>query len=124
MNIIELYKNVWHGLQEQRQRLPHALLLVGQRGLGKFELARAFAAGLLCEKQIPGGQACGHCLACNWFAQGNHPDFRLLQPDALAEDGDGEEGKKKASQQITIDQIQNWMISSTLVRIGTACVLS
>ncbi len=106
MNIIELYKNVWHGLQEQRQRLPHALLLVGQRGLGKFELARAFAAGLLCEKQIPGGQACGHCLACNWFAQGNHPDFRLLQPDALAEDGDGEEGKKKASQQITIDQIR------------------
>lgn len=106
MNIIDLHKNVWHGLQEQRQRLPHALLLVGQRGLGKFELARAFAAGLLCEKQIPGGAACGHCMACNWFSQGNHPDFRLLQPDALAEDGDGEEGKKKASQQITIDQIR------------------
>ena len=106
MNIIELHHDVWHGLQEQRQRLPHALLLVGQRGLGKFELARAFAAGLLCEKQIPSGEACGHCMPCNWFAQGNHPDFRLLQPDALTEDVDSEEGKKKASQQITIDQVR------------------
>ena len=106
MNIIELHRNVWRGLQDQRQRLPHALLLIGQRGLGKFELARTFAAGLLCEQKIPGGEACGHCLACNWFAQGNHPDFRLLQPDALAEDADSEEGKKKASQQITIDQIR------------------
>ena len=55
MNIIELHHDVWRGLQEQRQRLPHALLLVGQRGLGKFELARAFAAGLWCENQILSG---------------------------------------------------------------------
>lgn len=106
MNIIELHADIWRGLQSQRQRLPHALLLVGQRGLGKFDLARAFAAGLLCEQQSSDGKACGKCLACNWYEQGNHPDFRLLQPDALAEEGEGEEGKKKASQQITIDQIR------------------
>ena len=45
-------------------------------------------------------------MACNWFEQGNHPDFRLLQPDSLAVDADTEESKKKASQQITIDQIR------------------
>jgi DNA polymerase III subunit delta' len=106
MNIIELHAKVWSGLQARRAQLPHALLLVGQRGLGKFDLAQAFAASLLCESPTPTGGACGKCLACNWFSQGNHPDFRLLQPDALAEEGEAEEGKKKASQQITIAQVR------------------
>lgn len=106
MNVIDLHRQVWRGLQERRQRLPHALLLIGQKGLGKFELARLFAASLLCERPQPDGRACGACLACNWYAQGNHPDFRLLQPEAMAEEADAEEGKKKASQQITIDQVR------------------
>lgn len=106
MNVIELHEKLWAGLQARRERLPHALLLSGQKGIGKFELARQFAAGLLCEQPTADGRACGGCLACNWFAQGNHPDFRLLQPDALAEEGEAEEGKKKASQQITIDQVR------------------
>ena len=106
MNVIELHQKVWSGLQARRERLPHSLLLVGQKGLGKFELARHFAASLLCELTQTDGLACGKCLACNWFAQGNHPDFRLLQPDALGEDVEVEEGKKKPSQQITIDQVR------------------
>lgn len=107
MKIIELLPETWRSLQERRSRLPHALLLVGQKGLGKYELAKAFAASLLCESPQTDGQACGHCLACNWYAQGNHPDFRLLQPEALAaEEAEVEEGKKKPSQQITIDQIR------------------
>ncbi|MFN4341977.1 MAG: DNA polymerase III subunit delta' [Azonexus sp.] len=106
MNVIELHSRVWLSLQERRQRLPHALLLVGQHGLGKFELARRFAASLLCEAPQADGLACGSCLACNWFEQGNHPDFRLLQPDALREEAVVEEGKGKPSQQITIDQVR------------------
>ena len=106
MNVIELHAKVWAGLQARRERLPHSLLLVGQKGLGKFELARRFAASLLCESPQMDGLACGKCLACNWFEQGNHPDFRLLQPDALGEDVEVEEGKKKPSQQITIDQVR------------------
>ena len=43
------------------------LLFVGQKGLGKFELAKQFAAGLLCEVPQDHGIACGKCLACNWF---------------------------------------------------------
>ena len=106
MNVISLHKPVWDALQKRREKMPHALLLSGQRGLGKFELARTFAASLLCESPLAEGNACGHCLACNWFAQGNHPDFRLLQPDALSDTGDNEDAKKKASQQITIDQVR------------------
>jgi DNA polymerase III subunit delta' len=106
MNVIELHAKVWSGLQARRERLPHSLLLVGQKGLGKFELARRFAASLLCESPQMDGLACGKCLACNWFEQGNHPDFRLLQPDALGDEVEIEEGKKKPSQQITIDQVR------------------
>lgn len=106
MNVISLHKKVWDGLLARRGRLPHSLLLVGQKGLGKYELARQFAASLLCEQPQADGLACGKCLACNWYAQGNHPDFRLLQPDALGEESEAEEGKKKPSQQITIDQVR------------------
>lgn len=107
MNAIELHKELWLRLQARRERLPHALLLTGQRGLGKFDLAQAFAASLLCESPSMDGLACGRCLACNWYSQGNHPDFRLLRPEAMAEAEEGEEeGKKKASQQITIDQVR------------------
>ncbi len=106
MNVINLHEPVWKSLQARRARMPHALLLLGQRGLGKFELARQFAASLLCEQPQGDGRACGHCLACNWYGQGNHPDFRLLQPEAFADDAEAEEGKKKASQQITIDQVR------------------
>ncbi len=106
MNIIDLHANTWKSLQKRREQLPHALLLSGQKGMGKYQLAREFAAGLLCESPNNHGIACGRCLACNWFAQGNHPDFRLLQPEALDEEAASEEGKKKPSQQITIDQIR------------------
>ena len=106
MNVFSLHSKVWSALQARREQLPHSLLLIGQKGLGKFELARQFAASLLCETPQPDGKACGKCLACNWYAQGNHPDFRLLQPDALNDEVEAEDGKKKASQQITIDQVR------------------
>jgi DNA polymerase-3 subunit delta' len=106
MNVIELHGKVWSALQARREQLPHSLLLIGQKGLGKFDLAKQFVASLLCEAPQMDGTACGKCLACNWYGQGNHPDFRILQPDAMNDDAEAEEGKKKASQQITIDQVR------------------
>ncbi len=108
MNIIDLHKTAWNTLLERRARLPHALLLSGRRGIGKFLLAQRFAAALLCEQPLPTLEACGQCPACAWLAQGNHPDFRLLQPEALAEQTpEGvDAGRRKPSQQITIDQVR------------------
>jgi DNA polymerase-3 subunit delta' len=114
MNIIEIaLAKVWHQLQARRAQLPHALLISGQRGIGKFDLARSASPSRCSAKmRTESGTACGKCLACGWLAQGNHPDLRLLQPEALAsgessEAGEGEEvGKKKPSQQITIDQVR------------------
>lgn len=110
MNICDLHDKAWAQLGERRAKLPHALLLNGQRGIGKFDLARVFAESLLCENPGPSHAPCGACLACGWLAQGNHPDFRLVRPEAMAEEeGEGSEGggKKKPSQQITIDQIRS-----------------
>ncbi|WP_234087786.1 DNA polymerase III subunit delta' [Azonexus sp. R2A61] len=106
MNICQLHEPSWKALSARRERLPHALLLIGQRGIGKQALAQQFAGALLCESPTAQGEACGACLACHWYSQGNHPDFRLLQPEALAGNIETEEGKKKPSQQITIDQIR------------------
>ncbi|WP_325329324.1 DNA polymerase III subunit delta' [Sulfuricella sp.] len=96
-----------------RDKLPHALLFHGRAGIGKLHLAQVLAQSLLCENRSDIGLACGTCPACAWFMSGNHPDFRLVQPELLApaqEDGEagegGEEGKKKPSKQIKIEQIR------------------
>ena len=84
-----------------REALPHALLLHGPPGIGKSALSEVFAAALLCEQPDADGRACGGCAACGWFAQGNHPDVRVLAPG-----GDDEEGKEKASREIKIAQVR------------------
>jgi DNA polymerase-3 subunit delta' len=96
---------------ERRVKLPHALLIHGRAGLGKTHLARIFAQTILCETAEGAEPACGACAACGWFEQGNHPDFRLLQPDALSTDPGREEGDTAeggpASRQIRIDQVRD-----------------
>ena len=96
-----------------RERLPHAMLFHGRSGIGKFHLAQVLAQSLLCENLLGNGIACGTCPACVWFAAGNHPDYRLVQPEALSttdEDTSAgeadDEGKKNASKQIKIEQIR------------------
>ncbi len=96
----------WIGL---RSRLPHAILLKGSQGIGKFDFAMNLAQSLLCEQTLADGLACQDCPSCHWFNQETHPDFRLLQPDSLSETESGEEhetGKKKPSRQISVDQVR------------------
>ena len=89
--------------------MPHAVLLKGAQGIGKLDLALNFAQSLLCEKPDADGTACHECSSCHWFEQDNHPDFRLIQPDALsaAEDGEEKPGGKKPSREISVDQIRD-----------------
>ena len=63
----------------EANRIHHAYLFSGPAGVGKKTLARAFAAGLLCES--PGcGDACGGCLPCRQLKGNNHPDFHVTAP--------------------------------------------
>jgi DNA polymerase III subunit delta' len=71
----------WDRLEKlvRQDTLPHALLLVGQRGMGQRDFAEAFATLLLCEKL--GHQACGTCSSCALMYAETHPDFFALQPE-------------------------------------------
>jgi DNA polymerase-3 subunit delta' len=62
-------------------RLPHALLISGQEGVGKRALAEQLAHSLLCEQPAADGQPCGQCAACGWLQAGTHPDLLWLMPE-------------------------------------------
>ncbi|MFQ5582104.1 MAG: DNA polymerase III subunit delta [Mariprofundaceae bacterium] len=64
----------------QAERLHHAWLLHGLKGVGKHTLARELAASYLCEKNAK--KSCGQCHACRMFAAGSHPDvFHVALPE-------------------------------------------
>ena len=98
----------WHAQEFQRlaatkSRLAHAVLLKGRRGIGKFVFARALAQALLCEAPDAENRACDACAACAWFGEGNHPDYRQVEPASLAEP-ESEEAEKKTA--ISVAQIR------------------
>jgi DNA polymerase III subunit delta' len=66
------------------QRVPHALLFTGPRGVGKFTLARMFAQAANCERMTD--DFCGECATCRSIS-------RLGDPQALLEQGLVERGE-------------------------------
>ena len=115
IDILPWHQKPLRELLARRTTFPHALLIYGQRGIGKHEFARALAHSLLCEAPQE-TIACGVCPACHWLGFGNHPDFRELQPeseqdDELVADADAagssdESEPKKKSKDIRIEQIR------------------
>ncbi|MEZ5089711.1 MAG: DNA polymerase III subunit delta' [Micropruina sp.] len=59
--------------------MTHAWLITGPPGSGRSNAARAFAAGLQCER---GG--CGDCTACRTSLSGAHPDVTLVRTEQLS----------------------------------------
>ena len=105
---------LFEALKARSERFPHALLIHGARGTGKLALAERVAQFLLCED--PARRPCGRCEGCRWFLAGSHPDFRRLEPEALAKDAmiePEEEGadaaprRGKPSLQIKIEQVRD-----------------
>ncbi len=76
-------QDLWEQLQTLRKsrQLPHAILFAGAEGLGKYELAQAFAWSLLCKSPSDSGRPCGQCSGCNLMLAGNHPDYRVIEPE-------------------------------------------
>ena len=66
------------------ERVPHALLFTGPRGVGKFTLARMFAQAANCERLKD--DFCGECPTCQRIAQ-------LGEPQRLIEQGLAERGE-------------------------------
>ncbi|NBW00321.1 MAG: hypothetical protein EBR85_01160 [Betaproteobacteria bacterium] len=123
-NEVSIVKSWWDLASSALERRPSALMLIGPSGIGKTGFGREIAAALLCESPlIEDRSACGVCRSCQWMLTGQHPDFRWVQPDALAAElGNPEEsaedlgsaestevgaGEKKKSQEIRIEQIRS-----------------
>lgn len=62
-------------------RLHHAYLFTGTRGVGKTSIARLFAKSLNCETGVS-STPCGECSACREIAEGRFVD--LLEVDAAS----------------------------------------
>lgn len=65
----------------EQQRLHHAYLFSGTRGVGKTTVARIFAKALNCEQGV-GATPCGQCSACREIDEGRFVD--LIEVDAAS----------------------------------------
>lgn len=63
-------------------RLPHAVFLQGNNGIGKKDFAITMAHAVLCQQPTENHQACGSCAACQLLAADTHPDLYHLMPTA------------------------------------------
>lgn len=80
-------------------RLAGALLISGQRGLGKTTLATIIARALTCQRNQPPAVArlwfCGECYACRSISEGAQSEYVLIRPagtDIRAEQLDEKSG--------------------------------
>ena len=83
MNLLPWLQQYWDHLCDYRRqnRVPQALLITGNKGLGKQHLANQFAFSLLCAKPQGNGLSCGHCNRCLLLNAETHPDFIQISPD-------------------------------------------
>ena len=71
-------------------RIPHALLIEGPSGIGKFAMARAFAQYIHCQHRTPDGEPCGVCPSCLQHQSLNHIDTLFSFPVVKTERFKGE----------------------------------
>jgi len=77
-----------------QKRIPQALLITGNKGLGKQQLANQFAVALFCAAPQANGMACGVCSSCLLVNADTHPDYIRIEPE-------------EAGKSITIGQIRS-----------------
>ncbi|MCZ6379832.1 DNA polymerase III subunit delta' [Vibrio parahaemolyticus] len=86
-------KPVWDNLKVglDSNRIPGALLLQSEPGLGAEQLVESLSHALLCQNYS--SEACGFCHSCQLVQSQSHPDLHWIKPE--------KEGKS-----ITVDQIR------------------
>jgi len=95
LTVLPWHEKQWQQLQlaKTNDRLPHALLLEGPKGIGISHFSQCITHNLLCQSHDTSILSCGSCKACHLLHAGNHPDVRFIVPE--------EQGK-----QIKVDQIR------------------
>jgi len=71
--------SVWERFVQsvQRDRVAHAILLVGEHGVGCLDLSIAMAQALLCISPKE-GVSCLECKSCQLLQAGTHPDLHTV----------------------------------------------
>ena len=76
----------WSRIAESFDRLPHATLLSGSEGIGKFQLASRLAMVLLCDRDEP--HPCGDCRGCRLYTASTHPDLHVITSEVMLDSMD------------------------------------
>ena len=71
----------------QKGLIPHAQLFTGPEGVGKLQLAIAYAQYLACPNRT-NQDACGTCPTCLQYSKLQHPDLHFVFPIVKNETGD------------------------------------
>ena len=66
-------------------RLAHAYLFCGSRGIGKTSCARIFAKTINCANPTADGEACNECESCRSFNEGR--SMNIVELDAASNNG-------------------------------------
>ena len=77
----QMRKNVQEGI------IPHAMLFAGPEGVGKLQLAIAYAQYLACPNRTD-KDACGACPTCLQYQKLQHPDLHFVFPIVKSDAGD------------------------------------
>ncbi len=80
------------------ERVGHAYIFEGPKGVGRLSTAKAFSKLLLCENP-KSGEACGICKSCSMCKSGNHPDIAVVTNQLY--------DQSKKSTDVLVDTIRN-----------------
>ncbi|MBT3851980.1 MAG: hypothetical protein HOF62_06210 [Gammaproteobacteria bacterium] len=62
-------------------QFPSSIIIEGEAGLAKSQLANYFAQNLLCSNEL---SACNSCNSCNYYKADSHPDFCYLSSESCS----------------------------------------
>lgn len=83
MMIYAWQEQEWQQLKKlaSTDRIPHAMIFAGIKGVGKLTLAENFARLALCQQPNLFATECGTCHSCRLFLTKAHPDALWLEPE-------------------------------------------
>jgi len=89
----------------ERDRLAHAYLFSGPRGVGRATLARRLAQALSCERPT-GVDPCLECRPCRQIEAGTWPDFHVVRIGGICDESDHKDHAADGSTRIRICQVR------------------
>ena len=124
---------VWNKVSSRWKSLPHGILISGNSGIGKGQLALELVRLLLCTEPNK-HQACGQCASCQLLENSVHPDLHVLVPEAKIDSQPepirrhasryfmsekGASSTRKPSRVISVDSVR-WLSDALATKSGQA----